>query len=233
MFFKKILIFYLIIPFIQFTEVKANIFFSKNDSVLANLLDEYNKQESTQDNEYNECLKIWNKADYFEYYQYGKPYPDFEGPKFYIRQLPTGEEIISKVNPNYPLKFAPNRNNFKNVKFWQRCHEPIREVPMLMEVVIGEVYPTYNDYTGEEDGGAFQWIWKDKSKKEILFLKKGTDGQITKQIDIKKCPIIVDSTKMETSDEARLMGNAQKFNGIISKYGHACITFPLVKGDIN
>ena len=218
----------------QFTEVKANTFFSKNDSLLANLLEQYNKQESTQYDEYNECIKIWNKADYFDYYQYGKPYPVFEGPKFYIRQLPTGEEILFKVNPNYPLKFAPYRNNYKEVKFWQRCHEPI--LSAFMEVVIGEVYPIYWEYEDgrrEEDGGAFQWIWKDKSKKEILFLKKETDGQITKQIDIKKCPIIVDSTKMETSDEARLMGNAQKFNGIISKYGHACITFPLVKGDIN
>ena len=228
--FKKNFLLFLIIPFFQFTEVKANIF-SKKDSNLANLMDQYNKQESSKYDEYNECLKIWNKADYFDYYQYGKPYPDFQGPKFYIKKLPTGEEILFKVNPNYPLKFAPNRNNYKDVKFWQRCHEPILQV--FMEVVIGEVYPTYNDYTGEEDGGAYQWIWKDKSKDEILFLKKGTDGQITKEIYLKKCPVIVDASKVETSDEARVLGYAEEFERILAKYGHACNTFPLVKGDIN
>ena len=230
---KKSFLFFILISFSQLIEVNGTNLFNKTDYQLANLLDEYKKQESNRYDEFNECLKIWNKADYFDYYQYGKPYADVEGPKFYIRQLPTGEEILSQVDPDYPRNFAPTLNKKKTVKFWQRCHVPIRQVPYLMEVVIGEIYPTYNEYTGEEDGGAFQWIWKDKSKKEILFLNKDTDGQISKQIEIKKCPIIVDSSKMETSDEARVLGYAQKFENIISKYGHACISVPLIQGDIN
>ena len=141
--FNKKILFFLILPFFQYAEVKAN------------LIDQYNKQESTQYDEYNECLKIWNKADYYDYYQYGKPFANFQGPKFYIRQLPTGEEILFSVNPNYRRNFAPNKNivDGKEVKFWQRCHEPIRIVPRLNEIVIGEVYPTFN-VVGEEDGGA-------------------------------------------------------------------------------
>ena len=230
--FKKNLLFFLILPFFQSAEVKANIFFSKNDSDLANLLDQYNKQETSKYDEYNECLKIWNKADYFDYYQYGKLFPDFRGPKFYIRKLPSGEEILFKVNPNY-TKLQPNRGVSQDIKFWQRCHEPIREVPMLKEIVIGEVYPTFNDYTGEKDGGALQWIWKDESKTEILFFQKFTDGEIIKRIEFKKCPVIVDGSKVETSDEARVLGYAEEFERILAKYGHACNTLPLVKGDIN
>ena len=228
---RKNCLLFLILSFSHITVVTGSELF-KNDSKFANLLEEYNKQESSQYKEFNECLKIWNKADYFDYYEYGKPYPDFQGPKFYIREFPTGEEILSKVNPNYPVNFAPTRNNNKDVKFWQRCHEPIREFPYLTEVEIGKIYPSISDY-GEEDGGALQWIWKDKSKKEILFLYKDANGQITKQIEIKKCPIIIDSSKIETSDEARYYGSAQKFESILSKYGHACITAPLVQGDVN